>query len=77
MVGMCVGRRGLVNASGSWVGGSATLVQTGDIMDRGPDSLALLRLFWRLKGEAAAANGTVVTLLVSLQSPERRTFFWP
>ena len=40
---------GLADATGSWTGGKATLVQTGDLLDRGPDSLALVSLFERLK----------------------------
>lgn len=35
--------------SGSWVGGRAVLVQTGDIVDRGPHSLATLDFFEALK----------------------------
>lgn len=34
---------------GAWAGGTATLVQTGDVVDRGPDSLAVLALLDRLK----------------------------
>ena len=40
---------GLVNANGLWSGGKATLVQTGDLLDRGPNSLQLVELFERLK----------------------------
>src|ERR1700752_2839721 len=34
---------GLVDAKGRWSGGSTTLVQMGDIADRGPDSLKIIR----------------------------------
>ena len=53
----------LVGSDGSWSGGNATLVQTGDLVDRGPDSLKVLELFGRLQGQAASVGGRVVTLL--------------
>ena len=34
---------------GGWAGGRGALVQTGDAVDRGPDSLAVLSLLARLK----------------------------
>ncbi|MFT5686357.1 MAG: hypothetical protein ACI8RZ_007313 [Myxococcota bacterium] len=54
---------GLIDASGTWIGGSDTLVQTGDITDRGPDSLELIELFDRLEDEAEAAGGQVIALM--------------
>jgi hypothetical protein len=54
---------GLVGANGAWIGGDAILVQTGDVPDRGPDSLLILRDLMRLQGEAAAAGGRVVALI--------------
>ena len=53
---------GLVDAAGAWSGGRAHLVQTGDLEDRGTDSIGLLRLFWRLREEAQAAGGRVTLL---------------
>lgn len=52
----------LVDPAERWSGGTATLVQTGDRLDRGdtePEILALLR---RLQGEAKAAGGEVLLL---------------
>ncbi|MEW5305143.1 MAG: hypothetical protein WDW36_007704 [Sanguina aurantia] len=46
-----------------WSGGAASLVQLGDVVDRGPDSLPLLALFRRLRTEAGEAGGRVVLLL--------------
>ncbi|GLC65418.1 hypothetical protein PLESTF_000291200 [Pleodorina starrii] len=46
-----------------WAGGDAVLVQLGDVVDRGPDSLALLGLMERLRVQARAAGGEVVQLL--------------
>lgn len=40
---------GLTDSDGNWRGGSSTLVQTGDLLDRGPDSLALVHLLENLK----------------------------
>lgn len=40
---------GLVNTHKAWAGGQATLVQTGDLLDRGPNSIKLVQLFERLK----------------------------
>lgn len=40
---------GLVNAHDRWSGGQATLVQTGDLLDREPNSIDLVQLFERLK----------------------------
>lgn len=54
---------GLVDAEGRWAGGTATLVQTGDTTDRGPDSKGVLALVRRLQAEAPAAGGRVVPLL--------------
>ena len=45
---------GVVNVQGSWSGGKATLVQTGDLLDRGPNSLGLVELFERLKVDPKA-----------------------
>ncbi len=49
---------GFVDVQGSWSGGKATLVQTGDLLDRGPNSLDLVELFERLKVQPLFVNGT-------------------
>jgi len=54
---------GLVDDEAHWTGGRAILVQTGDVMDRGPDSHRLIRLLDTLRTEARAAGGDVVALL--------------
>jgi hypothetical protein len=53
----------LIDGRNSWSGGAATLVQLGDITDRGPDSLKIIRNLQQLQREAAAAGGRVVVLL--------------
>ena len=66
---------GATNADGQWIAGSCVLVQTGDLVDRGDDSLAVVDLFEDLKAKAAAAGGEVVTLLGNheLESIQVRT----
>ncbi|MCL6450533.1 MAG: metallophosphoesterase [Acetobacteraceae bacterium] len=54
---------GLVDGSLRWVGGRTHLVQTGDVLDRGPAPLAALDLLMRLAVEAAEAGGRVYALL--------------
>ena len=54
---------GLIDAQGHWSGGEATLVQLGDLLDRGPDERRVLDLMMSLEREAAAQGGRVVVLL--------------
>lgn len=56
-------RTGLVDNQNRWIGGSATLVQTGDLVDRGPQSRGVIDLLLGLEKEAAEAGGQVVPLL--------------
>src|SRR3954471_24975437 len=48
---------GLVDSGMHWAGGTAHLVQLGDIDDRGADSRKALDLLRRLEGEASKAGG--------------------
>lgn len=54
---------GASNDTHLWAAGTCSLVQTGDLVDRGPNSVAVTKLFEDLKDEAAAAGGKVLTLL--------------
>lgn len=54
---------GLVDAALRWTGGSTHLVQLGDVPDRGPDTLEVIRLLQRLQAEARAAGGAVHCLI--------------
>lgn len=52
----------LINQEGSWVGEKSVLVQTGDVIDRGPHSWECIKLLRKIQEEAAEAGGKVVRL---------------
>jgi len=54
---------GLINDRQRWAGGRARRAQTGDVLDRGPDSRKVVDLLIRLEREAAAAGGRVHALV--------------
>lgn len=54
---------GLIDAKGRWAASATTLVQLGDVTDRGPDSLKIIRDLQRLEREATSAGGAVVVVL--------------
>ena len=53
----------LVDEDGRWVGGEAVLVQTGDVVDRGPDSLKIIQDLMRLQQEAERVNGRIIAVV--------------
>jgi hypothetical protein len=54
---------GVIDGGGHWAGGGTTLVQLGDILDREPDSLKIVRSLQQLQKEAPRAGGRVVVVL--------------
>lgn len=54
---------GLIDAKGRWAGGATTLVQMGDVPDRGPDSLKIIHQLMKLQREAPKRGGKVIALV--------------
>ena len=54
---------GLIDGAGDWSGGTATLVQTGDFTDRGPQVREVMDLLMALEGDAREDGGEVRVLL--------------
>lgn len=53
----------LIDTDGDWAGGETVLIQLGDITDRGPDSLKIIRDLMELEKQAEKAGGKVIVLL--------------
>ena len=54
---------GIIDAQRRWSGGNATLVQTGDFLDRGAQDRQVMDLLMELEKQAAKSKGRVVVLL--------------
>jgi len=58
-LGAILQKAGLLDATRQWIGGNATLVQLGDLVDRGPKSRAVLDFLMTLEKDAPKRGGTV------------------
>ncbi len=54
---------GVIDKKQKWIAGKTHLIQTGDLLDRGPDSRKVMDLLLRLEGQALKAGGRVHVLL--------------
>jgi len=54
---------GITDASDHWIGQKTLLIVAGDSIDKGPMSLAVLRLWMQLQAEAPRTGGRVLVLL--------------
>jgi hypothetical protein len=54
---------GLIDDNRQWVAGRTVLVQTGDVVDRGPRTRQCLDLLMELERQATKQNGKVIALL--------------
>ena len=54
---------GAIDANDKWIGGDLTVIQTGDILDRGDAESKSLELFAKLATDARASGGQVIQLL--------------
>lgn len=74
---------GATDENDEWTAGTCTLVQLGDLVDRGPDSIAVLKLFDKVTEQAAQAGGRVIKLMGNheMESIQVRSAFltrqWP
>lgn len=54
---------GVSNETHAWAAGNCTFIQTGDLVDRGPNTVEVIELFEEVKKAADAAGGRFIGLL--------------
>lgn len=59
---------GLVDEEDDWAGGDAILVQTGDFVDRGAESILVARWLMKLQQQAPESGGQVIVLMGNHES---------
>ncbi|KAG0376115.1 hypothetical protein BGX24_008264 [Mortierella sp. AD032] len=53
----------LVDDNTDWIGSDDTLVQIGGLVDKGPDTIAIIELFQKLAIQAGVTGGAVINIL--------------
>ena len=53
----------IIDKSLTWIAGTDVLVQTGDIVDRGTYALDIYQMMHKLRSQASAVGGEVVSIL--------------
>ena len=59
----CLKANGVIDDGNKWIGGKTHLVQTGDILSKGPDSKKAMDLLMSLEQQAKDAGGAVHALI--------------
>jgi hypothetical protein len=54
---------GIIDDNHNWAAGNSIFVQTGDVVDRGADTIALYQLMIKLRKQAKKVGGQVIPLL--------------
>ncbi|KAJ4976408.1 hypothetical protein NE237_001514 [Protea cynaroides] len=58
----CLKLARLTDGNDRWIGGNTTVVQIGDVLDRGGDELKILYFLEKLKHEASRSGGSIITM---------------
>ncbi|KAL9237524.1 hypothetical protein vseg_012060 [Gypsophila vaccaria] len=53
---------GIIDVAGDWSGDTATVVQVGDVLDRGNDEIKILYYLEKLKRQAEKSGGKLITM---------------
>jgi len=67
---------GVIDDNDDWAAGEDTVVQTGDIFDRGPRSIEIVELFRKLHVQAAKAGGRLINLLGNHELMNLKGKYW-
>jgi len=67
---------GIIDDNEDWAAGEDTVVQTGDIFDRGPRSIEIVELFRKLQVQAAKAGGRLINLLGNHELMNLKGKYW-